>query len=310
MELKKKLVAIEASDLVRKELPPRELILDPWLENQSLCMIYAKRGVGKTQVSLGIAYAVANGGSFLCWNAPVPREVLFVDGEMSASDLKNRLTQLNVMYGTEKTKKPLNIITPDLQDHGTPDISTREGQSQIEEHITPETALIILDNIATLSKSGDENDADDWQPIQEWFLRLRAQGLSVLFIHHAGKNGEQRGTSAREDALNIVIHLQESNDHRPEDGASFTVRFTKTRHLTGDAIKSFNASLVTKEDGITEWKISGGPIDIDTKIRKLKDSGKNQSEIARELNVDRSTISRRIRQIVQSEKSSLGSPSA
>ena len=42
-------------------LPPRELILEPWLTNQSLNMIYSWRGVGKTHVALGIAYAVASG---------------------------------------------------------------------------------------------------------------------------------------------------------------------------------------------------------------------------------------------------------
>ena len=37
--------------------------------------------------------------------------------------------------------------------------------------------------------------------MQNWLLKLRRQGKSVLLIHHAGTNGRQRGTSRREDAL-------------------------------------------------------------------------------------------------------------
>jgi RecA-family ATPase len=50
-------------------------------------MLYGQRGLGKTHVALGIAYAVASGGAFLRWRAPVPRRVLYVDGEMAAVDI-------------------------------------------------------------------------------------------------------------------------------------------------------------------------------------------------------------------------------
>lgn len=48
-------------------------------------MIYAPRGVGKTHVALGIAYAVTSGGQFLGWQASKPRGVLYLDGEMPAN---------------------------------------------------------------------------------------------------------------------------------------------------------------------------------------------------------------------------------
>lgn len=38
------------------ELPEREDLLSPWMQTQSLSMIYAWRGVGKTHVALGISY--------------------------------------------------------------------------------------------------------------------------------------------------------------------------------------------------------------------------------------------------------------
>lgn len=52
---------INLEDFLALELPQRELILKPFLPKQGLCLLYAKRGVGKTHVALNIAYAVATG---------------------------------------------------------------------------------------------------------------------------------------------------------------------------------------------------------------------------------------------------------
>ncbi len=89
------LKAISLDEFLALELPPRELIMAPWLPTQGLTMIYAPRGVGKTHVSLGIAYAVASGTPFLGWETPQPRGVLFVDGEMPGNALQERLVKLH-----------------------------------------------------------------------------------------------------------------------------------------------------------------------------------------------------------------------
>jgi putative DNA primase/helicase len=71
--------------------------------------------------------------------------------------------------------------------------------------------------------------------MQNWLLRLRRQGLSVLLIHHAGVNGRQRGTSRREDALDTVIALRRPQDYSPEQGARFEIHFEKLRNRTEGA---------------------------------------------------------------------------
>lgn len=61
---------INLSDFLSLDLPPRGLLLSPWLPEAGLTMIHAYRGVGKTHMSLNIAFAVATGGEFLGWKAP------------------------------------------------------------------------------------------------------------------------------------------------------------------------------------------------------------------------------------------------
>lgn len=49
-----------------------------------------------------------------------------------------------------------------------------------------------------------------------------------MVIHHAGKSGDQRGASRREDFLDVSIKL-ESPDEYSRDGARFTLKFVKVR---------------------------------------------------------------------------------
>lgn len=72
------IVAVTLDDFLKRNIPPREMILSPILPPQGLVMIYAKTGVGKTFVALMIAYAVAIGDKVFSWQAPKPRKVLFI----------------------------------------------------------------------------------------------------------------------------------------------------------------------------------------------------------------------------------------
>jgi len=202
---KPSLLALPAEALLAREINPRQMLLDPVLPEQGLVMLYAYRGIGKTYVALGIAAAVANGGTFLRWTARQPRKVLYVDGELAAWTLKQRVAMILAgLEGCEPKSGVFQLVTPDLQDRPMPDLSTMEGQ-RLFEPLLADVDLVVLDNLSALCRSGNENDGEDWAPVQEWALGLRRRGKSVLLIHHAGKNKSQRGTSRREDLLDTVI---------------------------------------------------------------------------------------------------------
>ncbi len=247
--------AVSLEEFLSIELPRQEMLLHPFLPTQGLCLLYAKRGVGKTHVALGIGYAVATGGTFLKWSAPVAKKVLYIDGEMPAAAMQERLKRIS---NTENLKPPdpsfFRLITPDLQDTPMPDLSTKEGRDTLEEFVQ-ESDLVIIDNISTLFRSGVENEAESWQPVQDWALDLRRRGKSVLFIHHAAKAGQQRGTSKREDILDTVITLKQPQGYCADQGACFDVTFEKTRHFSGEDAAPFQVRLKAQDDGVWLWII-------------------------------------------------------
>ena len=75
--------------------------------------------------------------------------------------------------------------------------------------------------------------------MQEWALEQRRAGRSVAFVHHAGKGGQQRGTSRREDVLDTVIALRKPADHKPDQGARFELHYEKSRGFYGNDAKPF-----------------------------------------------------------------------
>lgn len=290
VERKSRLNVADIRDFMSREFPPRENILDPWLPRQGLAMVYGPRGIGKSHFSLGVANAVASGGKFLSWDAPSARSVLFIDGELPASVLQERLTQIVASSDKEPTA-PFKIITPDLQPSGIIDLANPMNQRELLPYLDG-IELIIVDNLSCLCRTGRENEGEAWLPVQEWALVQRALGRSVLFIHHAGKNGEQRGSSRREDVLDTVISLRRPCDYSPDKGACFEVHFEKSRGILGDDVKPFEAQLTTTPDALQAWAIR--PVEDSTaeKVAKLLNEGIPQNEIAELLGITKGAVSK------------------
>lgn len=176
-----------------------------------------------------------------------------------------------------------------------PDLSSREGQSLIEPCLGG-VQLIIIDNIATLCRSGKENEANSWQQMQAWLLDSRRSGMSVLLIHHSGKNGDQRGTSAREDIMDTVISLRRPHEYKMSEGARFEVHLTKARNLSGEAAEPFEAFL--KDDGeFLVWVVSKIEDVRLNELEALLKEGCTVREAAEEMGLPRSTIGRLKKQL-------------
>ena len=130
-DIRPQLVVYSLDELLELEIPKRQYLLSPWLQSQGLCMIYSTRGFGKTWIALEIAYTVASGGQFLSWESENPAGVLYIDGDMALIELQERASQID-MRESKELKAPLRFLTRDAQECDFPDLSTFDGQKQIE----------------------------------------------------------------------------------------------------------------------------------------------------------------------------------
>jgi putative DNA primase/helicase len=202
-----------------------------------------------------------------------------------------------LIEGSDKEPAPgfLRLVPQDLNSEGIPDLAGDDGRAAIEAEIAKGCDLLILDNQSTLFPSVRENEADDWAPLQGWFLSLRRRGVSVLLIHHAGKGGVQRGTSRREDALDVVMALRRPEDYRSEQGARFEVHLEKARGIVGEAARPFEAQYEVK-DGAALWTTRNIEDVTLARVLSLKSEGLSLREIAEETGISKSRVQRMLAQ--------------
>lgn len=285
--------ALDVGSLLSKDVQMQERILGPWLVEKSICMVHAWRGTGKSLFVVAAALAIANGTPFLGWNGPrAPRRVLLVDGELPEPVLQQRMRHLIGPSASPPAAEYFRLVYLDIQpSRQIPNLADEAAQSKITE-LMADYDVLILDNLSCLVHSGKENESESWAPMRRWLVQLRSSGKSVIIVHHSGKGGKQRGTSAREDILDTVINLKRAEGVRDEvAGAVFEVHFEKARHFWGADAEPFLAAL----DAVSgEW--SREPIlnepDLRRRIQELKRDGNTRAEIARQLSVNRSTVGR------------------
>ena len=232
----RKLVAVDLIDFLAMTLDRVDFIIEPLLPMSNSAMIFSTTGAGKTYIMLYMAYCVAAGRpDCFVWNIPEARPVCYVDGEMDAPTLQERTQQIVRGFIGENLARAgyFKLITPDLQKKFPPRINTKEGRARIEDHCT-EGGLLVLDNIVTLCPGGDEKESEDWAVIQEWILYLRRKRIATFLVQHAGKSGDQIGTSKKEIQLSCNLKLRTASDYTPEDGLRVEARLTKLRRRGKD----------------------------------------------------------------------------
>jgi hypothetical protein len=282
--------ALNVMELGAHEFPPRVQLLGPLIHAGDLAMVFAGRGVGKTQVCLSIGAALAFGSVFLRWKAAKPVGVLYLDAEMAGAVMQQRVASFIPEDASDDLADNFRLFTPDLLPEGQPlpDLSTVTGQQMIEPLIDVSTRVIVIDNLSAWCRTGKENESESWTPVSNWLLTLRRRGIAVLLVHHAGKNGEQRGNSKKEDLLDIVIQLKRAGDYDPQTGAAFTWAVTKGRHLYGEDAAELDLVL-TIDDGVARWAFKEAEASSAERILALADEGMTAPMIAEELGINRST---------------------
>jgi putative DNA primase/helicase len=156
--------------------------------------------------------------------------------------------------------------------------------------------VLFLDNLSTLATGIRENEADSWELVNPWLLDLRRRKIAVVIIHHAGRSGEMRGTTKREDNVFWIIALDDmKNDADDKRGARFISRFTKASRNTQDEIPAYEWHFVTESNG--ELSIKHKPAQSLAVFRSVIESGVIKcDEIADAMKLPKYAISRMAKQ--------------
>lgn len=187
----------------------REWLIEPLFAAGRAHAIYAGAKTGKSYTVLAACAAAATGALFLGHKPPRPLKVLYVDYEMTADDIRDRLVEFG--YGpTDDLSRLSYALLPSL-----PPLDTAEGGSALlSSAMALEVDLVVIDTTGRALK-GDENDAD---AIRDYYrhtgARLKQAGITAVRLDHAGKDPErgQRGSSAKNDDVDVVWRITRTDD--------------------------------------------------------------------------------------------------
>ncbi|NLE25209.1 MAG: AAA family ATPase [Clostridiaceae bacterium] len=249
-------LSLTVDDFLGKSFPERKMIFDPWLRQGTICLVYAKRGCGKSWFSLSLAVAATRGLEIANWKTINPVGCLYLDGEMACDELQSRLKKLT--SGHSFPLAPLNIVSSEYmksKNKPTIDLTNEKCRKDILKSLKENKnfGLLVIDNLSCLTPRISENSKASWDDINQWLLELRADGIAVILVHHTGKDGKQRGTSAREDNIDISISLTEAYDYPSKGGAKFIVGFDKLRAVHRNDLPPFSMEIMKGEEGILPW---------------------------------------------------------
>ncbi|MDB5761823.1 MAG: hypothetical protein JWQ21_818 [Herminiimonas sp.] len=267
-----------------------------FIRGGQLGMLFAPRGTGKTFFILALAIAMTRKVAFLGHGPQNPRRVIILDGEMDLNSIKERLIMVARSLGV-KLDDELRLFTPEIFSGLMPALTIAEGQRVIDKLIGKDWDVLFVDNYSAWSADGRETP-ESWAPFIRWMLTHKREGRSIIVIHHSGKNGEQRGSSKHEDALDFSISLRPVLPEAKDGSLNFQFEWRKARHLPSDQRTPFVVSLGKADSsGKRSWtRIDGAAVDPRVKqALTLKENGKTLAEIGKELNCDKSTVSRMLK---------------
>lgn len=294
---------VSVNDFLAEDIPPRKLLLAPWLPEAGIVLLYAFRGIGKTLVAHEIACAVASGQGLWDWKPsleldpvdgqPVetPRKVLIIDGELPQVDMQRRLKMTLRRYPGAQDNISLYMADRYWMTGGSAlnlaDPIHHEAIMAMAEGVD----LVVIDNLSSLHHSGEsESDDSSWQAISGLLLALRASGTTTLMIHHSGKGGkngrgaDQRGTSRREDNLDTSVRLERPANWSEDDPPEFEWHWLKTRGFSGEPPLAIRPVFMGGEDKqLIRWEWEQLKTRLQQQILELSREGLSRAEIAREL---------------------------
>ena len=271
---------ISQAELSGQDIPPRKFLLGKWMPLDSFGMLAAPRGIGKSWFCMFLAHAIASGrNQFLGWDINQKFPVLYVDGEMSKADIKERfdniceykLDNLHLLCSEMLYQDGRPLCLDDINDQ----LAIMDALKVLEER-GQKPQLIVLDNLSTLRRGVNENDNSEASDLLDWLVKLRHMGYSVLVVHHSGKNGTPRGASIIEVPMDFIIELKkpETTAIKPVGETRFDLKFTKVR-AKAPKFETLELSMRADDHGFLQLMYDRPQSDIKPHYRVLRAIAEN-----------------------------------
>jgi hypothetical protein len=199
--LARRYILRSAADLAA--MPAPEYLIKDHLVVNSLVVQYGAFGSFKSFEMLAQACSIASGAPWHGLEEVRRGRVVYVAAEGWGA-LNDRIAAWRAAHpGADISRlrfitEPVNLLVP------------RDVDALLQElRSLPEPPVeVIFDTLARCMVGGDENGAQDMGMVIAVTDRIRQEfGATVALVHHSGKNGEMRGSTALPSAADTIIKI-------------------------------------------------------------------------------------------------------
>jgi predicted transcriptional regulator len=263
-----------------EQLPDLTWLIEGYLPEGGLTVIYGPPEVGKSFTSLDWALSVASGRDWLGHHTAPPRDVVYIYAE-GQNGLKQRLRAWRAAHGNPDLSRfravpcPVNML--DGQDRSFLVTAIRNASLQ--------PGLIAIDTKARCFGSGDENQTKDMNTFVMGCDDFRLEhfpGTTMLVVDHTGKVTEKgaRGSNALRGAADTEFFAAPVKG----DADAFVLKNTKQKDraklpdLALCRVVIGPSCVLVRGEAMTEGKDEARPgkvenIDIAYEVLRLCGSG-------------------------------------
>lgn len=249
-------------DFLRDTIPTPPFTVAPFFPSGGLCLLYGKRGIGKTLLSMTLTRDVAVGRPFLgrfdtSQNAG---PVIYVQLDMTDKVFQERLQLTQDTFNVDNWYVVTGVASVGRATQNT---------AWVQDVVAVQPSLIIIDTLRK-AHSYNENDSDS---AGRFYAKLRELfgWTSVMLIHHdkkdqpdaIGLSGAEkfRGSGAWLDDVDVGLHLTKK-------GKGLVLEFSKLRTCADiDPIP-----LMIDEANLTVMApapVAGSPMSENDRMRRL-----------------------------------------
>lgn len=233
----------KTAELLATKLEPYPYLVRNFVVRDSVTLLHAEKGIGKSMFAYSIAVAVAADKQIdLCpgmwWVTPKKgHKVLYLDFENSKSQIANRLSKicqaywgkeddsakrnLAIKYGNELPAE--NYAMP--EHHATVLRWLEEAEHELSGHID----LIVLDPYSRFVNSRETTKTvADFTALCR---KITERGTAILIVHHSNAEGDVRGFREKRDQVCCAVSLlrEDGAAARDLDEAPLTVHWESLR---------------------------------------------------------------------------------
>jgi len=251
---------IDWSEFWNEDLTARDYALDPLAPRGRPVTVISKAKEGKSELVLWCTVQRALGRKALAQPAGDPVEVLYVDHEMTATDIQERLTDMGIDEDSDLTHLHYVLMPAAAK------LDTKAGGAALVEHVDRTGAQVVVIDTASKVVEGDENDAPTWTNYWDHTGKpLHGRGVTVIVLDHSGHTSTRaRGSSAKQAVFDVIWELT-----RQTDGVSL-----KATHRRVSWVPQ-QVAFARKEDPVRYEANNPSlwPVGIEDAVAKLDDAG-------------------------------------